>query len=197
MPMNREQLEERLAELPLYAYFFLESKDLVFTDRVRWICTNVCQMSGKTWACPPAVGTVAECREKCLSYPEFLMICTVTQVEDISDIDETLSTRGEHEAITSQAEAMVREQGLETYTLSTEACAICPKCAYPAPCRHPEHMRPCIESHGILLTETAEQCGIPFQYGGNVVTWFSLIFYREKPDESRNAAQTAADTVIV
>lgn len=61
------------------------------------------------------------------------MICTVTQVEDISDIDETLSTRGEHEAITSQAEAMVREQGLETYTLSTEACAICPKCAYPAP----------------------------------------------------------------
>lgn len=51
MPMNREQLEERLAELPLYAYFFLESKDLVFTDRVRWICTNVCQMSGKTWAC--------------------------------------------------------------------------------------------------------------------------------------------------
>ena len=59
--MNCEHLEQQLAELPLYGYFFLKTGELTFTDRVRWICQHECQMYGKTWACPPAVGTVEEC----------------------------------------------------------------------------------------------------------------------------------------
>ncbi len=179
--MDFEALEAQLAKLPLYGYFFLESNQLLFTERVRYICQHECQMYGKTWACPPAVGTVEECKKKCLSYPSFLMIATVTEVKDISDIEETLSTRGDHEAVTREAERMVQQQGMDTYTLSTEACAICETCAYPnGPCRHRDYMRPCIESHGIVLSEVAEECGLPFQYGDNVVTWFSLIFYKEK-----------------
>lgn len=179
--MNLEQLESQLAELPLYGYFFLRTEQLMFSERVRYICQYNCEMYNKTWACPPAVGTVEECQAKCMGYPEFLMVVTVTEVEDIADIHATLNTRGDHEEITRQARAMVEAQGMETYTLSTEACAICKECAWPnGPCRHPEHMNPCIESHGIVLTEVAEECGLPFQYGDNVVTWFSLIFYREK-----------------
>lgn len=177
--MDREKLENQLAELPLYGYFFLKSDTLEFSPRVRHICETECQMYGKTWACPPGVGTVEECRAKCLSYPDFLMIVTVTEVADIADMEATLATRPAHEAITNQVEALMRAQGVETYTLSTEACAICESCAYPhAPCRCPDKMHPCIESHGIVLTQTAEECGIPFQYGENVVTWFSLIFWR-------------------
>ena len=64
------------------------------------------------------------------------------------------------------------------YGLSTEACAICPTCAYPdAPCRHPERMFPCVESHGIVVTALAEQFGIDYLLGDAVV-WFSLLFYR-------------------
>ena len=177
--MNFEHLEAKLSERPLYGYFFLKTRDLTFTERVRWICQHECQMYGKTWACPPAVGSVEACQARCMAYPDFLLICTVTEVDDISDISDTLATRAEHETITRQVEALVRAEGQEVYTLSTEACAICSSCAYPGgPCRHPEQMHPCIESHGILLTQTAEECGIPFQYGDNVVTWFSMIFYR-------------------
>ena len=179
--MNFKALESQLAELPLYGYFFLKSRDLTFSERIRYICSHECAMYGKTWACPPAVGSVETCKAKCLSYPDLLMICTVTEVEDIADIHATLATRGDHEEVTREVERMVRLQGMETYTLSTEACAVCAHCAYPnGPCRHPEHMHPCIESHGIVLTDTAEACGVPFQYGDNVVTWFSLIFYRRK-----------------
>lgn len=179
--MDMERLEAELAELPLYGYFFLNTEQLMFSERVRYICQHECQMYGKTWACPPAVGTVEECKAKCLGYPQFLMIATVTEVESIDDIGATLATRPEHEDITRQVTALLRAQGMDTYTLSTEACAICESCAYPhAPCRHPERMNPCIESHGIVLTQIAEECGLPFQYGDNVVTWFSLIFYREK-----------------
>ena len=50
------------------------------------------------------------------------------------------------------------------------------------PCRHPDRMFPCVESHGLIVTALAERHGIEFQYGGNVVTWFSLLLYRETPD---------------
>ena len=179
--MEYNALEEQLAQLPLYAYIFLKTKELTFTQRVRHICRTQCPMYGKTWACPPAVGTVEECRRKCMAYPDFLLICTVTEIDDIANVDAALATRPEHEAITRQVEQILQAQGLEVYTLSTEACSICPQCSYPdQPCRHPELMRPCIESHGILLTEMAERCGIPFQYGDNVITWFSMLFYRHR-----------------
>ena len=99
---------------------------------------------------------------------------------DIADLEETLTTRAPHEEVTRQVNALLQAQGAETYPLSTESCAVCQKCAYPdGPCRHPERMFPCLESHGILILDTAERLGIEFQPGGNVVTWFSLILYRE------------------
>ena len=42
-------------------------------------------------------------------------------------------------------------------------------------------MLPCVESHGILVTALAERYGIDFLAGGNLVTWYSLLLYREKP----------------
>lgn len=179
--MNFEQVEAQLSELPLYVYFRLKSSDLVFSDRIRWVCEHECPMYGTNWACPPAVGTVAECKARCLAFPEYLLISTVTEVADIADLEATLATRADHEAVTNQVDAILQAQGVETYVLSTESCAICKSCAYPdGPCRFPQKMHPCVESHGIVLTDTAEACGVPFQYGDNVVTWFSMIFFREK-----------------
>lgn len=178
--MNREFFEGQLAELPLYAYYFASSAELTFSERVRYVCRTECAMYGRSWACPPAVGTVDECKARCLRYADALVIATVTEVPDISDITATLATRSDHEAITRQVEALLQSQVREVYTLSTEACAICQACAYPsAPCRHPDKMRPCIESHGIVITELNEKNGLPFQYGDNVVTWFSLLLYNE------------------
>ena len=177
--MDREKLERQLAELPIVEYIFFETEELIFTERVRMVCRTDCAQYGKSWACPPAVGTVEACRERCLSYPCALLLTTMTEVEDIADLEATLSTRGGHEAVTRQVNAFLRDQGTETYPLSTESCAICAQCTYPdSPCRHPEKMFPCVESHGILITETAERYGISFQAGGNVVPWFRHILNR-------------------
>ena len=177
--MNRELLESKLAELPLYIYDFIDPAELEFSDRIRWICQHECPKYGTTWACPPAVGDVETCRKKCQSYSNCLMIGTVTEAVDISDIEQTLATRPEHEALTNQVRDIVREQGVEPYILSTEACAICTRCAYRdgLPCRMPGRMHPCVESHGINLIPTLEENGLEFQYGENVVTWYSLMFF--------------------
>lgn len=177
--MNRQALEQKLCELPIVQYEFFETEELLFTERVRYVCETECPQYGQSWACPPGVGTVEECKARCLSYPHGLLITTMTEVRDIADIEETLSTRGAHEAVTREAAALVRAEGCETYVLSTESCAVCEKCSYPdAPCRHADKMFPCVESHGILVTELAEHYGIEFQAGANIVTWFSVILYR-------------------
>lgn len=177
--MNRELLEEKLSELPLYIYDFLDPTELEFTGRIRWICENECPMYGKSWACPPGVGSVKLCTEKCLSYENCLLISTIVEVADITDINETLATRPEHEAVTNQVRDIMRGLGTDPYILSTEACAECPRCAIldGQPCRFPERMHPCVESHGINVVPILESRGLEFQFGANVVTWVSLLFY--------------------
>ena len=179
--MNRELLEEQLAQLPLYTYTFFDPAKLEFSQRIRWICEHECPMYGQSWACPPAVGSVSECKGKCVSYNACLLISTITEVTDISDISETLATRPEHEAITNQVGELLRQQGIAPYILSTEACAECDRCAYldGQPCRFPERMHPCVESHGINILSMLVELGLAFQYGENVVTWFSLLFFNE------------------
>lgn len=177
--MNKELLEEKLAQLPLYTYAWIDPEELEFNQRIRWICENECPMYGKTWACPPGVGSVPECQGKCLSHKNCLMIATITEVEDITNIEQTLATRPDHEAVTNQVGALLEAQGVRPYILSTEACSLCDRCAIldGKPCRMPEKMHPCVESHGINVIPVLEQCGIEFQYGENVVTWVSLLFY--------------------
>ena len=180
--IDYEKMEEALSQLPLYTFFYIEPAELEFSDRIRYICKTECPMYGKTWACPPAVGDVPGCKEKCMSYSKCLVIGTIVEVADIADIRESLDTRFAHEKVTNQVRDLMREQGVQPYILSTEACAVCDRCAYldGQPCRHPERMHPCIESHGINLIPTLEAEALDFFYGGNIITWYSLLFFNEE-----------------
>lgn len=178
--MDRALLERQLRELPIVQYEFFSTDLLVFSDKVRYICETECPQYNTTWACPPAVGSVAACRERCLRYPCALLIVTMTEVEDLSNMPALLKTRTAHEEVTRTVHRLLREQGIEPYVLSTESCTACEHCAYPdAPCRRPEVMYPCVESQGILVSDLAERFGIDFMAAGNVVTWFSLLLYKE------------------
>lgn len=180
MSLDREMLECDLAELPILQYEFIDTDILCFSEKVRHICRTECPMYGKTWACPPGVGTPDACRERCLAYKKALLLTTAIEVHDVTNLEETLATRNEHEEVVRQAAAFMQKQVKETYVLSTQACAICAECSYPdAPCRFPDKMFPCVESHCIVVTELAEKFGIEFICGGNTVVWFSIIFYEE------------------
>lgn len=177
--MDQARLEAKLQELPLYEYAFLSTDELMFTERVRYICKEECPRYNKTWACPPAVGDVNECIARCKSYPNFLLISTITEIEDAANMEQALATRPDHEAMTRQVRDLLKEEGCEVYVLSTESCAVCEECAWPdGPCRKQDEMFPCVESHGILVTALAESRGIDFMLGSNLVNWYSLLFYR-------------------
>lgn len=173
-----KKIEERLAGLPVLQYAWLDGSALTFSERVREICRRECPRYGTSWACPPGVGTVAECRAVCAEYDGAFVFTTAAEVRDIEDMQETLATRRGHEEITGQIREIFRDCGFETLALSGDSCARCRDCAYPdGPCRHPDSMIPCIEGYGIVVPLLAEKAGIEFDNGSNIVTWFGLILF--------------------
>lgn len=175
----REKIEEQLLSLPVVQYAWLECGEISFSGRVREICRSECPRYGTSWACPPAVGTVEECRERCGQYEGAFVFTTVAEVQDVEDMQETLGTRRGHEEITGQIRGIFQDCGFETLALSGDSCARCETCAYPdGACRHPEHMIPCVEGYGIVVPLLAQKVGIAFENGRNTVTWFGLILWK-------------------
>lgn len=174
----KKSIEEQILEMPLMQYEWLTPQELIFKEEVRHICRQECPMYGKSWSCPPAVGTVAECEAECLSYDGVFLFTTIAEVTDAANLEETLLTRFGHEKITRKLGAIFQAEGKKVKLLSSESCAVCEECAYPeGECRHPEYMIPCIESQGILVTEIAEKYGISFLDSMTTVQWFGLILF--------------------
>lgn len=177
--MRFDSIEEYITRYPIYQYAFLATQDIEFNDRVRTICKKECPRYGKSWSCPPAVGTVEHCMEVCREYPYALLFSSVADVPDYSDMKALLATKAKHEEITRQIEQFLKDDAWKCYTLSTDSCSICDKCSYPKrACLHPEQMHPCIESHGILLTKSIEENHMDYFMGEQMVLWFSLIFLK-------------------
>jgi predicted metal-binding protein len=103
----------------------------------------------------------------------------VAEVSDLFNMEEMLSTRQDHERLTEQVALFLRQEGFKTFTLSTESCDICDHCTYPEgkPCRHPERMHPCLESHGVVAAEIVEEQQMEYDLGGNTILWFSMILF--------------------
>ena len=124
-----------------------------------------------------------ECRKRCQDYDRVLLYTTQAEVTDSSIFSEALASRTSHEEITREMLKEFREAGISCFALSGDSCQICSKCAYPDSCRHPDMAIPCIESYGILVVDLTEKYQIDFYTDMHTVTWFGLIFYREKDRE--------------
>ena len=92
--MNFKPIEEFITQFPIYQYTFLKTEDVEFNDKVRAICKKECPRYGKSWSCPPAVGSVDKCREICRKYPYVLLFSSVAEVPDYSDFDALLKLPG-------------------------------------------------------------------------------------------------------
>lgn len=177
--MLHREIENYITQFPIYQYVFIPVEDIEFNDKVRTICKKECPRYGKSWSCPPAVGSVDKCKSKCREYREVLLFSSVAEVSDVSNMREVLQTKKEHEEITAVIEKYLRDGGIKCYTLSTDSCNICESCAYPkANCIHPEAMHPCIESHGILVTKNIDENHMDYYMGERIVLWFSMIFMK-------------------
>ena len=110
--MEIQGLEEFITQFPIFEYRIVGTETLSFENRVRQICQMECERYGTTWACPPGVGTIEECKERCLAYSHGLLFSSVAEVSDVLNMEEMLATRRDHEEITNEVGKFLREAGL-------------------------------------------------------------------------------------
>ena len=183
--MNKNIIEE-IKLIPIHEYTFLKPEDIVFSDEVRTLCEkNSCGMYGTSWACPPAIGSVEECRKQCIQYEDVFLFTTATTVKSSYDMQGWLDARKEHEKLTDQVGKVFRDNYENPLILSTEGCTVCKNCTYPnEPCRFPDRMYPATEGYGILVMKQAQLCNIKYNNGPNTVTYFSMILFNQRNNEA-------------
>jgi len=179
MSRIEEIISKEKGNLNIHEYAFMKANTVIFSDEVRRLCEkNVCGMYGTSWACPPAVGSVEECKNRCADFENAFMFTSLATLNKKYDMVEWGETRLVHESITEQVAQIFRDEFKESLILSTEGCNICEKCTYPEKtCRFPNRMFPATESFGIMVIQQAPLCNIKYNNGPNAITYFSMIFF--------------------
>ena len=83
-----EKVKEAPMQSGMWQANFINTKDLVFYPEIREICKgNSCRNYGATWACPPAIGTIDECKKRVMQYGKMLLFSIKYDLEDSFDIE--------------------------------------------------------------------------------------------------------------
>lgn len=175
-PFRTDLPDNELIQIGITSFGYLSTSEIVFSEKIRSICEdNQCQNYGKTWACPPAVGTFQKCRNKCLSYSSAFVFASTYQLEDSFDFDGMLQG---HRQFKNVCDRLYEQLEYPFMLLSNKGCIRCQKCTYPVyPCRFPDKLFPSLEGYGIIVNELAKSAGIPYNFGTNTVSYFGLVCY--------------------
>lgn len=149
----------------------MDPKKLVFLTEVRDMCAACERGYGKSWACPPACGTLEEIEERARPYTAGLLVQTICRMDDEYDMEAWYTTGKLHGErfleLTFKFEAM--EQIL---AMGTGGCRRCEECTYPdEPCRNPELIFPSMEGCGLLVSSVCKDNGVTYYYGPNTVAY--------------------------
>lgn len=158
-------------------YGVVDTGDIRFLQEIRKMCeVNTCQQYGKTWACPPAVGTVEECRQRVQQYEKLLVFNRKYDLEDSFDFEGRMAGAEHFAELCRKLDKQIKGYWEEYFILGNEGCRLCEQCTYPdAPCRFPDQAHGSLEGYGIFVTELANQAHIKYNNGPNTVTYFGGI----------------------
>lgn len=146
---------------------------------VRGMCADgKCAKYGHCWSCPPACGTIEECREKIAGYAHGILVQTVRSLEDEFDGEGMMQAEADHKRAFDAMHERLRSLYTDVKALGAGACTRCKVCTYPnAPCRFPESMVSSMEAYGILVQKICADNGVKYYYGRNTITYTGCFLF--------------------
>lgn len=166
-------------EIGIHEFGFITPNQIVFGDEIRAICeSNGCRLYGSTWACPPAVGTIGDCRKRCMSYGTGMVFSSKYPLEDSFDIEGMDLGHKQFKEVCDRLYSLIKEKKCDFLLLSNEGCIRCANCTYPeSACRFPDMLFPSVEGFGIYVNKLAESAGIQYINGKNTVTYIGMLLF--------------------
>ena len=139
---------------------------------------NRCKQYGASWICPPACGTLDECRARLARYGAGLMVQSVATVPDMLDYPAMLEAELRHKALFMQFYAELLKNYPNMLALGAGGCKLCSSCTYPdAPCRFPLRAISSMEAYGMLVAEVCKLNGMAYHYGENTIAFMGLYLF--------------------
>lgn len=168
---------ESLLQAGVYQYGLIDVQEIPFSSEVRVMCT-ACPSYNHSWACPPAVGEIDDCRQTCLSYEKMLVFSARYELEDSFDYEGMQAGMRAFKEVCDKVFQLTHQHEGRYLLLSNEGCFRCKQCTCPnAPCRMPDRLFPSIEGYGILVSELARKAKISYVNGPNTVTYFGGLLF--------------------
>lgn len=176
---NTEKIRRIILDAGFSAEGIVPTENLVFSEDVRKLCEqNRCRKYGTTWACPPAVGTLEECRERVLDFRYMHLFSKIYTLESSLDFRGMAEGMKDFKDSTWELGRLLKGEVSPVRVLSNESCNRCKKCTYPSePCRFPDELQHSIEGYGFNINELAKQAGLLYNNGAGTMTFFGAVLH--------------------
>lgn len=176
----QSKIKELIAECGFHECGNIDISELKYYSEVRAICeANSCRGYGATWACPPAVGTIEECKARVEQYEDMVIFTGKFELEDSFDFEAMGEGLRTFKRMVDKLSAKL--ENVDCLILSNEGCGRCKECTYPnSPCRFPELLHHSLEGYGFVVNELAEAAGVCYNNGSNTVTFFGAVLFTGK-----------------
>ena len=150
-------------------------------ESVRAYCAEEkCGYYGKSWACPPACGSLEDCAARMHAFPKGVLLVTQAHREDESSFDEIIAVSRRHKTRHYAFAEKMQAALPRVLALGSGGCSLCETCTYPdAPCRHPDRMVSSLEACGLQVADVCRDCGIAYHYSGKTITLASACLFEE------------------
>ncbi len=125
-PFETQHFEDEMRAMGFDGWGFVNTDEITFDPEVRRMCeVNRCGQYGKTWACPPGVGSFEECRDRCLRFPRAMVFSGCYPLEDCFDYE---GMQEGHRRFADSCAQLHKKLTGDYLFLSNEGCRRCASC---------------------------------------------------------------------
>lgn len=178
--MTDEQLIDYALKQGFSAAEVIDTEKIEFDPSFRPYCEeNLCGQYGVNYTCPPACGSPEEMKQRILSHKKALVLQTMWEISDYSDLPAIRKAKTSHNRAGIQLMKWAGEQGCPGFLVGASGCSLCKPCAMKEglPCRFPELRYSCMSAYCIFVRKLAESCGIDYDGGPGLLTFFGMYVY--------------------
>ncbi|HTP67006.1 MAG TPA: DUF2284 domain-containing protein [Geobacteraceae bacterium] len=160
--LDRQSIETLACNNGFPDFAWISGKDVQVRQWVRFKCMFGCDSFGKKGGCPPAVPSVAECRELFAEYDHILILQISERLADPNDRAEW--SRRKNMALLPLERAAFLAGHHKAMLLFMDECRLCDECpGTRVDCRLPAMSRPCPEALAVDVFSTVRSAGFSIE----------------------------------
>lgn len=158
----------------------VETEQIVFDPSFRPYCEeNLCGQYGANYSCPPDCGSPEEMKQRILAHRKALVLQTIWQVEDYSDVPAIKHAKKSHNASEIRVVQKLRQSGHNGLIVGASGCALCSPCVQTQglPCKFPDLKYSCMSAYCIFVKKLADSCGMEYDCGEGLLGLFGMYVF--------------------